>query len=237
MLLKVFLGEEFPQTGHAVYALGLALVPAVQLRQAKVAVASQAGVRQQTQVAEAVLQQRRLLSKGRTAICAFEEVAALLPPVTRQRPHGGKIALTRFTFKTRSVHVQLDVVFTCFQRGKDVFALVTLVKLLLKMRALQVRVQVSLRGETQPTDAAHETIYEAPIGLGVRAQVDSVVVNLAEAFSAFGTAVRTRASVQVHVVLELELGGQLEITHAAGVLAHMTRVCWERKEKKTQHAM
>lgn len=87
------------------YAPGLAFVPAVQLCQAKVAMASQAGVRQQTQVAEAVLQQRRLPDKGQTAICAFEEVPALLPPVTRERLHGGEIALTRFTLKTRSVHV------------------------------------------------------------------------------------------------------------------------------------
>lgn len=71
------------------------------------------------------------------------------------------------------------------------------------MRAGQVLVQVSLRREAHPTDAAHEPIH---LGLGMRAQVDSVVVNLAEAFSTFGTAVWTRASVQIHVFLELELG-------------------------------
>lgn len=99
------------------------------------------------------------------------------------------------------------------------------------MRALQVRLQVSLRGETHATDAAHETVHGTPVGLGVRAQVDPVVVNLAEAFAAFGTAVRTCAGVQIHVVLELELGGQLEITDAAAVLLQMTQVCWERKKK------
>lgn len=95
------------------------------------------------------------------------------------------------------------------------------------MRALQVRVQVRLRGETHPADAAHETVH---FGLGVRAQVEPVVVNLAEAFSAFGAAVRTCSGVQVHVVLELELGGELEVTHAAAEFPGMTRVCGERKE-------
>lgn len=72
------------------------------------------------------------------------------------------------------------------------------------MRALQVGVQVCLRCETHPTDAAHEAVH---FDLGVRTQVDPVAVNLAEAFSAFGAAVWTRSSVQIHVVLQLELGG------------------------------
>lgn len=54
-------------------------------------------------------------------------------------------------------------------------------------------------------------------GLSVGAQVDSVVVNLAEAFSTLSTAVRARSSVQIHVVLELEFGGQQEITDTAVV--------------------
>lgn len=87
------------------------------------------------------------------------------------------------------------------------------------MRALQVRVQVRLRREAHPTHAAHETVH---LGLGVRAQVDPVVVNLAEAFSAFGAAVGTRPGVEIHVVLELELGGELEVTHAAAEFPRMT---------------
>lgn len=87
------------------------------------------------------------------------------------------------------------------------------------MRALQVGVQVSLRRETHPTDAAHETVH---LGLGVRAQVHPVVVNLAEAFSALGTAVWTRSGVQVHVVAELEAGGQLEIADSAAEFPRMT---------------
>lgn len=71
------------------------------------------------------------------------------------------------------------------------------------MRGGQVLIQVSLRREAHPTDAAHEPIH---LGLGVRAQVDSVVVDLAEALPTFSTAVWTRAGVQIHVVLELELG-------------------------------
>lgn len=71
------------------------------------------------------------------------------------------------------------------------------------MRAGQVLVQVSLGREAHATDAAHEPIH---LGLGMRAQVDSVVVNLAEAFPTFGTAVWARAGVQIHVLLELELG-------------------------------
>lgn len=87
------------------------------------------------------------------------------------------------------------------------------------MRALQVRVQVCLRRETHATHAAHETVH---LGLGVRTQVDPVVVNLAEAFSAFGAAVGTCSGVQVHVVLELELGGELEVTHTAAEFPRMT---------------
>lgn len=86
-------------------APGLAFVAAVQLCQAKVATTSQAGVRQQTEVAEAVLQQGRLLHEGQTAICAFEEAAALPPLMARERLRGGKTASTGFTFNTGRVHM------------------------------------------------------------------------------------------------------------------------------------
>lgn len=122
MLLKLPLAEEFSQAGHAVYAPGLAFVAAVQLCQAEVAVASQAGVRQQPQVAEAVLQQGSLLSEAQTAVCAFEEAAALLLLMAQEGLRGGKSASTRLAFNTRGVGVQLHVVLTCFQRGKHVLA-------------------------------------------------------------------------------------------------------------------
>lgn len=84
---------------------GLAFVVAVELRQAKVAATSQAGVRQQTEVAEAVLQQGGLLREGQTAICAFEEAPALPPLMARERLWGGEIAPTLFTFNAWRVHV------------------------------------------------------------------------------------------------------------------------------------
>lgn len=76
--------------------------------------------------------------------------------------------------------------------------------------------QIFLRHKAQQADAAREAIH---FGLGVRAQVDPVVVNLAEALSTFGAAVRAGSSVQIHVVLELEFGGQQEITDSAAVVA------------------
>lgn len=60
--------------------------------------------------------------------------------------------------------------------------------------------------------------------------MDTVVVNLAEALSTFSTAVRACSGVQVHVVLELEFGGQLEITDTAVAVAQMTQLCGKEKE-------
>lgn len=105
VLLELPLTEKFPQTGHAVYAPGLAFVAAVQLCQAEVAVASQTGVRQQTEVAEAVLQEGSLLSKGQTAVCAFEEAAALLLLMAQEGLRGGKTASTHLTFNTGRVRM------------------------------------------------------------------------------------------------------------------------------------
>lgn len=105
MLLEVFLAEELPQAGHAVYAPGLAFVAAVELRQAKVAPTAQAGVRQQTQVAEAVLQEGSLLRKGQAAVRAFEEAAAFPTLMPRERLRGAVIASASFTFEARRVHM------------------------------------------------------------------------------------------------------------------------------------
>lgn len=106
--------------------------------------------------------------------------------------------------------------FALLQGSKHTFAEVTLVKLVLKVSPGQVGCQIVLRPKALQTHAAHETIHG---GLGVRAQVYTVVVNLAEAFSTFSTAVRACSSVQIHVVLELEFGGQLETTDTAAVEA------------------
>lgn len=122
VLLEVLLTEEFSQTGPAVDAPGLTFVAAVQLGQAEVVVASQTGVRQQPQVAEAVLQEGGLLGKGQTAVRAFEEAAAFPPLMAHEGLRGGKTASTRFTFNTRGGGVQLDVLFARLQRGKYVFA-------------------------------------------------------------------------------------------------------------------
>lgn len=74
--------------------------------------------------------------------------------------------------------------------------------------------QIFLRRKACQTDTAHETIH---LDLGMCAQVDTVVINLAEALSTFSAAVWPCSSVQIHVVLELEFGGQLEITDTAAV--------------------
>lgn len=62
--------------------------------------------------------------------------------------------------------------------------------------------------------------------------MNSVAVNLAEALPAFGAAVRPRAGVQVHVVLEFELGGKLEIADAAAEVAGMAGVCGGKEDMK-----
>ena len=84
------------------------------------------------------------------------------------------------------------------------------------MSSRQVDFHIFLRSEAPQTYAALEAIH---FGLGVRAQVDAVAVNLAEALPAFSAAVRAHSGVQIHVVLELEFGGQLEVTDAAAVVA------------------
>lgn len=49
-------------------------------------------------------------------------------------------------------------------------------------------------------------------------QVSAVVVELTEALATLSAAVGPLAGVQVHVVLELQLGRQLKITHTAAVI-------------------
>lgn len=84
MLLEVLLTEKLSQTRHAVNALRFTLVLAVQLRQAKVAATSYAGVRQQTEMGEAVFQESGLFSKGLCAVCAFKVVIARSLLVARE---------------------------------------------------------------------------------------------------------------------------------------------------------
>lgn len=204
MLLEVLPTDKLSQTRHAVNAFGFTPVLAVQLCQAEVAAASHAGVRQQAEMGEAVLQESNLLGKGQCAVCAFEMAVAPPPPMACKGFQGRKIAATFFTCNIQHIFVQLHMVFTRLQGRKHAFAQVTLVKLILKVSSGQVVIQIFLRRKALPTDTAHETIH---FGLGMRAQVDPVVVNLAEAFSTFGTAVRACSSVQVHVVLQLEFGG------------------------------
>lgn len=64
VLLEVVIVEELSKTRHAVNALRFALVSKVQPRQPKVTPASDARVRQQTQVRETVLQQIIFLRKN-----------------------------------------------------------------------------------------------------------------------------------------------------------------------------
>lgn len=72
--------------------------------------------------------------------------------------------------------------------------------------------QVFLRHKALETDTAHATIH---FDSGMLAQVDAVVVHLAEALSAFSTTVRARSCVQVHVLLQLEAGGQMKAADGA----------------------
>lgn len=76
-------------------------------------------------------------------------------------------------------------------------------------------VQIFLRRKAHQTDSALETIH---FGLRVRAQVDAIVVYLAEALPTLCTAVWACSCVEVHVIVELELGGQMLLTHAAPVV-------------------
>lgn len=125
--------------------------------------------------------------------------------------------------------MQLHVRFTIQQGGEDTLAQVTLVKPVLKVGRCQVFVELGLRCEAHPTDAAHQMIHLFP---SVRAQVSPVVAYLAEALPTFGTAVWAHSSVQVHVVLELELRGQQDIADTTAVVA-LKIVLWGKdKEKK-----
>lgn len=219
VLQEVLLTEELPQTRHTVEALRLALVFAVQLGQPVVAAAADAGVRQQAQVREAVLQERILLGEGLGAVRALKAAGARALLVAGQRLWGAEIAPAYVARDIRHALVKLDVVLTVLQGGEHALAQVALVKLLLQVRPGQVLLQLLLRAEARQTDAAPLPLH---LGPGVFAQVDSVVVYLTEALPALGAAVRSRSCVQVHVVLELELGGELEITDTAAIVPQIT---------------
>lgn len=105
VLLEVLLTEKLSQTRHAVNALGFTLVLAVQLCQAEVAVASHTGVRQQTEMGEAVFQESVLLSKGLCAVCAFKIAMARPLPVAREGFCSGEIAATHLTFDIQHTFV------------------------------------------------------------------------------------------------------------------------------------
>lgn len=118
------------------------------------------------------------------------------------------------------------------QTGKHAFAQVTFVKLVLQMSGGLVGVQVVFGGKTHLADAAHETVHFDP---SVCSQVEAVVFNLTEALPTFGAAVRARSRVQVHVVLEFELGGQLESTNAAAEVSRLTGICGNTEETVSAH--
>lgn len=98
--------------------------------------------------------------------------------------------------------VQLHVSLTVQQGGEDTLAQVTLIKPVLEVGRCQVFVELYLRPEAHPTNPAHQMIHLFP---SMCAQVSPVVAYLAEALPTFGTAVWARPSVEVHVILELEL--------------------------------
>lgn len=105
VLLEVVLTEKLSQTRHAVNALGFTLVFAVQLCQAEVATASYTGVRQQTEMGEAVFQESILLSKGLCAVCAFKVAIAHPLAVAREGSRRRETAATCFTHNIQHAFV------------------------------------------------------------------------------------------------------------------------------------
>lgn len=164
VLLELLLTEELSQTRHAVDALGLAVVLAVQLCQAEVTAASYAGVRQQAQVGEAVLQEGVLLHERLRAVGALQYPMALSLAVTREGLQRGETAAADLAFDVQHTRVQLHVVFARLQGREHVLAQVTLVELILKVSTGQVAPQILLGREAEPTDPAHERV---DFGLGV----------------------------------------------------------------------
>lgn len=142
MLLKVPLAGELPQTGHAVDALGLAVVLAVQSCQAEVAAAPYAGIRQQAEVAEAVFEQSSLGGEGLCAVRAPKyRMTRLLLQVARQGLFRHEIRAASLTFNHHLV-VCLHVAFTVVQDGKQTLAQVALVVRLLKVSFGDVAFQI-----------------------------------------------------------------------------------------------
>lgn len=217
VLLKVSLTEKLSQTCHTVNALGLALVLVVELGQAEVAAASHAGVGQQAEVREGVSQESGLFGESLWAVCTLEKGEASPLPMACQGIFGVKFLATFFTRKfklllgsssvcrgLRLPFVHLHVRLAVQQGGEDALAQVTLVKPVLEVGRRQVCVELFLRRKAHPTNPAYQVIHLFP---SMCAQVSPVVAYLAEALPTFGTAVWACASVQVHVVLELELRG------------------------------
>lgn len=145
VLLEVRLATKHSQTGHTVNALGFTLVLAVQLGQAEVAAASYTGVWQQTQMGEAVFEERVLLGEAPGTVCATVPVMANLFLVTREGFLAGENAATRLTYKAaQSALVPLHMPLTLFQVGEYTLAQVTLIKLFFKVSRRQVALQAFL---------------------------------------------------------------------------------------------
>lgn len=220
--LEVLLTQELPETRHAVNALGFTLVFAVQPRQAVVAAAAHAGVRQQTEMGEAVFQEGVFTRKGLGAVRAFKMPLARRPPVAHQRSVRAVDAAAHLADDVDPTFLELHMVFTLGEGRENALAAVTLVKLFLQVSHGQVLPQMFPRCVFRQTYTAPEDLnFCLGVGAvaGVSAQVDPVAVNLGKALSAFGTRVRSCPGVQVHVILELELGRQLHVTDAAAVVA------------------
>jgi len=140
VFLEVRLAVKPPQTRHAVDALWLALVLAIQFGQAEVAAAPQAGVRQQADVGEAVLQQGRLPGELPVAVRAHKLEHALPGAVALEGTLFEESAATLVTGElSRVAHVHHDVLLTLFMVGEHSLANITLVELLFKVRLREVR--------------------------------------------------------------------------------------------------
>lgn len=101
-----------------------------------------------------------------------------------------------------------------FHAREDALAVVTLVELVLKVRGLQVLLEALLRLEDGLAHLAADGH-----GLGMGAQVNTVVGQLTELLATLSAAVGTHTRVQVHVLAKEESIGEGLITHIAMVLS------------------
>lgn len=175
---------------------------------------------------EAVFEEPVLVAECLGAVGAFVDAVACLLLVSLEGFRLGKMAAAFFADDLRHGIVQRHVMLAGLQTGEHTLAQVALVEFALKVSIGQVVLQRFVRGKRHEADA---TVRPVRLAQAMRAQVQTVVVDLREALAAFGTAVRARSRVEVHVVLELKVRGEPQATHSADVVARISHLCREDK--------